>query len=103
MIADTLFIGWPHDVSVTHRARTEIPPGDPVYPEAARSAGVQGVVRLIATVDPRGRVSKTEFVHSIPELDRAAIDAVTACRFVPLGPPGTPQGFRVLVQVRFTR
>ena len=45
----------------------------------------------------------TELVHSIRELDQTAIDAVRACRFVPLGPPGMPQGFRVLVQVRFTR
>jgi protein TonB len=103
MLGDTLLIGWPHDVSQVHRARTQVPPDPPVFPAAAKKAGVQGVVRLIATVNARGLVSSTEIVHSIPELDRAAIDAVRACRFVPLGPPGMPQGFRVVAQVRFTQ
>jgi TonB family protein len=102
MLPDTLYIGWPDDVSQAHRARTLVPPAKPTYPDAARRAGVMGVVRLIATVDPRGVVSNTEIVHSIPELDRAAASAVRACRFVPLGPPGMPEGFRVLAQVRFT-
>jgi len=53
-------------------------------------------------VDPRGYVVQTEIIHGIPELNKAAINAARACRFVPLGPPGLPQGFRVLVQVRFT-
>lgn len=103
MLPDTLFIGWPDDASQAHRARTLVPPANPTYPDAARRAGVMGVVRLIATVDPRGMVSNTEILHSIPELDRAATNAVRACRFVPLGPPGRPEGFRVLAQVRFTR
>ena len=103
MLGDTLFIGYPLDLSRAHRARTQVPPPDPIYPEAARVAGVQGVVRLIATVDARGTVAKTEIVHSIPELDRAAVDATRSCRFVPLGAPGMPEGFLVMVQVRFTR
>jgi TonB family protein len=103
MLGDTLFIGYPPDLSRSHRARTQVPPPDPIYPEAARNAGVQGVVRLLATVNARGMVSKTDIVHSIPELDRAAADAARNCRFVPLGPPGIPEGFQVMVQVRFTR
>ena len=103
MLPDTLFIGWPNEVASRHRARTQVPPADPVYPEEARSAGVQGVVRLLATVDARGLVSHTQIVHSIPELDRAAIEAAASCHFIPLGPPGSPQGFVVLVQVRFVR
>jgi TonB family protein len=102
-LPDTLYIGWPNDVASRHRARTQVPPGDPVYPEAARRAGVQGVVRLLATVDARGMVARTEIVHGIPELDQAAIAAARSCRFVPLGPPGMPQGFVVVVQVRFVR
>ncbi|MGH7741139.1 MAG: TonB family protein, partial [Candidatus Eiseniibacteriota bacterium] len=102
LLLDTLFIGWSNPLAQSHRARTQVPPPDPVYPETAKRAGVLGVVRLIATVDPRGMVTGTEIVHSIPELDRAAIDAARACRFVPLGPPGIPEGFRVVVQVRFT-
>lgn len=103
MLSDTLFIGWPGESSPSHRARTQVPPAPPVYPAAARQAGVQGVVRLVATVDARGRVRNTEILRSIPELDRAAAEAARSCSFVPLGPPGTPQGFRVVVQVRFTR
>jgi len=103
MLGDTLFIGYPPDLSRSHRARTQVPPPDPIYPEAARNAGVQGVVRLLATVNAYGMVSKTDIVHSIPELDRAAADATRNCRFVPLGPPGMPEGFQVMVQVRFTR
>lgn len=103
LLGDTLFIGYPVDISRTHRARTQVPPPDPVYPEAARSAGVQGIVRLLATVDTRGMVTKMETLHGIPELDAAARDATRGCRFVPIGPPGMPQGFQVVVQVRFTR
>jgi TonB family protein len=102
MLPDTLFIGWPNDIGGMHRARTIVPPQPPAYPVSAKNAGVQGIVRLIATVDARGYVTGTDLVHGISELNHAAVNATKACRFVPLGPPGFPQGFRVLVQVRFT-
>lgn len=102
MLPDTLFIGWPHEIGAQHRARTIVPPDPPAYPVAARNAGVQGIVRLIATVDVRGYVTRTDIVHGIRELNQSAINAAKACRFVPLGPPGIPQGFRVVIQVRFT-
>jgi len=49
---------------------------DPVYPEIARQAQVEGVVILDVTIDVYGRVSWIKIVRSIPLLDQAAIRAV---------------------------
>ena len=55
----------------------------PVYPPAARAAGIEGVVILDATIDPTGEVSEVEVLQSVPELDQAAIAAVEQWRYEP--------------------
>ena len=55
----------------------------PVYPPAARTAGVQGHVILEATIDPSGEVGDIEVLRSVPELDEAAIAAVEQWRYEP--------------------
>ncbi len=55
----------------------------PVYPPAARTAGVQGLVILEATIDPSGEVGDIEVLRSVPELDEAAIAAVEQWRYEP--------------------
>ncbi len=103
ILPDTLQIGGAPEVAARHRSRTITPPERLAYPEAARDAGVQGIVRLLATVDSRGYVSRLSVLHGIPELNAAALAAARRCHFVPMGPPGSPAGFRVVIAVTFTR
>lgn len=56
---------------------------NPVYPEIARAAGVQGVVILEATIDETGLVTDVRVLRSIPLLDQAAIDAVRQWEYSP--------------------
>jgi protein TonB len=69
---------------------------EPLYPEAARQARVQGTVVLELTVDRGGNVVKVRVLHSIPLLDRAAIDAVREWKYEP-SDSDAPRVFQVPV------
>lgn len=58
---------------------------DPVYPPAARSAGIEGRVTLRYDVGADGTVSNLRVVEAEPEgvFDRAALEAVARWRFRP--------------------
>jgi TonB family protein len=56
----------------------------PVYPSIAMAAGVQGVVRIDASISPEGRVAEARVVQSIALLDQAALDAVKQWQFAPV-------------------
>ncbi|MCX6563307.1 MAG: TonB family protein [Candidatus Aminicenantes bacterium] len=75
---------------------------DPVYPEIARQARVEGLVILEAETDIYGRVRNTRILRSIPLLDQAAIDAVKQWIYEPLLIEGKPRGVFFTVTVRFT-
>jgi TonB family protein len=75
---------------------------DPVYPEIARQARVEGLVILEAETDIYGRVRNTRILRSIPPLDQAAIDAVKQWIYEPLLIEGKPRGVFFTVTVRFT-
>ena len=49
---------------------------DPIYPEAARRAKVQGVVILDVTIGPDGTVVDVHAISGPDELAPAALDAV---------------------------
>jgi TonB family protein len=53
----------------------------PVYPAAALKAGVEGVVLVEARLAPGGCVSDLKVLRSIPELDLAAMAAVSTWRY----------------------
>lgn len=72
------------------------------YPEAARAAGVMGVVRMLALVDTSGAVTEIRIRHSIPELDESAVDALRQWRFRPFQLDGRPVARWVIVPMRFT-
>ena len=55
----------------------------PVYPSAARTLRVQGLVILEATIGPTGEVVDVEVLRSVPELDEAAVAAVEQWRYEP--------------------
>jgi len=90
------------------RAEGEIKPPhilkmvDPVYPEIARQASVEGVVILEATTDIYGRVMSIKVLRSIPLLDQAAIDAVRQWAYEPIVINGKPRGMTFTTTVTFT-
>jgi TonB family protein len=74
---------------------------DPVYPEAARKAGIEGIVLLEATTDAKGDVVKVKVLKSVPELDQAAIDALRQWKYEPYVIDGKPMGIVFTVTIRF--
>jgi TonB family protein len=62
----------------------------PVYPAAARAAGIQGAVRFRATIGANGRVTHLQAASGPPELTRAASDAVMQYRYRPVLRNGQP-------------
>ena len=56
---------------------------DPVYPEAARSAGTQGLVVLDAVIAPDGSVTRLRTISGPEPLVRSAKDAVQSWKFEP--------------------
>lgn len=56
-----------------------------IYPEKAKSAGLEGTVIIQAFVNEKGEVTKCKIMKSIPNtgLDEAAIDAVKKTKFTP--------------------
>jgi TonB family protein len=75
---------------------------DPIYPEEARKAGVEGVVIIEATTDLYGRVSGIKVLRSIPALDQAAMDALKQWVYEPMVIDGKPRGVVFTVTIKFT-
>ena len=75
---------------------------EPVYPQVARAAGVQGVVILELVVGEDGAVSNARVLRSIPLLDQAALDAVRQWRYEPTLLNGAPTPVIMTVTVNFT-
>jgi TonB family protein len=75
---------------------------NPIYPEDAMAAKVQGVVVLDVTVGTDGSVTGLRLVQSVPLLDQAAMDAVNLWRFEPALLNGVPVEVEVTVTINFT-
>jgi protein TonB len=75
----------------------------PVYPDVARSAGVQGTVTIAATVAPDGTISGAKVVRSVPLLDTAALDAVRKWTYKPSMLNGKAVPADLVVNVEFVR
>jgi serine/threonine-protein kinase len=65
---------------------------EPVYPEEARRARIQGYVIMEVTTDSRGRVKDVKVLRSIPGLDEAAVAAVRQYLYEPVIVKGRPRG-----------
>jgi len=74
---------------------------DPVYPELARRAGVEGVVIIECTIDPRGWVAGARVLRGHPLLDAAALDAVQQWLYRPTLLNGAPVSVVMTVTVNF--
>jgi len=74
---------------------------EPVYPEIARQAQVEGVVILEATTDEDGNVAAIKILRSIPLLDQSACEAVRQWKYEPLIIEGKRRKAVFTVTVRF--
>jgi TonB family protein len=75
----------------------------PLYPEAAKKAGIEGTVVLSVTLDDKGAIIRARVIKSIPELDQAALDAVRQWKYEPMLVNGTPRPIVFTVSVEFKR
>jgi protein TonB len=73
----------------------------PVYPEMATLAHVQGIVILEAQVDVNGQVKDVKVLRGLPLLDDAAMEAVRQWRYQPLLLNGVPTEFILTVTMNF--
>lgn len=75
----------------------------PIYPQAARRRGMQGVAIVAALVREDGTVAEAAVSqgsgHAI--LDQAAVDAVRAWRFAPATRGGRPVSARIEIPIAF--
>ncbi|HOW86741.1 MAG TPA: energy transducer TonB [Candidatus Aminicenantes bacterium] len=74
---------------------------NPVYPEEARQAGVEGLVIIEAKADEHGKVVDARVLRSAPPFDQAALDAVKQWIYEPLVIDGKPRRVVFTVTVRF--
>lgn len=76
---------------------------DPIYPEEAKKAKIEGTVFVEATIDVKGAVTKaTVSKSSAKELDQAALDAVKGFVFEPWIPEGkAPCEIMVTIPFKF--
>jgi protein TonB len=75
---------------------------DPVYPEQAKQAGIQGTVVLSAIISADGSVKSLRLVSGHPALTSAAIDAVKQWKYRPYLLNGRPVDYETTVTVKFT-
>jgi periplasmic protein TonB len=74
----------------------------PVYPALARSARIQGVVVLDATISKQGVIENLRLISGHPMLAPAAIDAVRQWRYKPYILNGEPVEVETQVTVNFS-
>jgi protein TonB len=74
---------------------------DPIYPDMAKAARIEGTVILEAVIDPQGRVRNVHVLRSVPLLDDAAVAAVQQWEYEPTLLNGLPVPVIVTVTVRF--
>jgi len=73
----------------------------PVYPALAKVGKVQGTVDVSVVVDASGNVEQAQVVHSIPQLDGAAIEAVRKWKYSPTVVNGVAVPVTMIVHVTF--
>lgn len=76
--------------------------GNAVYPQDAKTAGIQGAVRAEILVNEEGLVTDARVVRSVPTLDDAALEAVREWRFEPAMIDGAAVPVKMEVTVNFT-
>jgi protein TonB len=75
---------------------------EPVYPEFAARAKVEGIVILEAQVNTDGQVVDVRVLRSAGLLDQFAVDAVRQWRYSPILLNGQPAPFVLTVTISFS-
>jgi TonB family protein len=92
----------PLRIGGTIKAPMKVKNVNPVYPQDAQDAKVQGVVIMEARIERDGTVSRARVLKSIPMLDDAAVEAVRQWEFTPTLLNGAPVPVMMTVTVNFT-
>jgi TonB family protein len=93
----------PMQISGNVRAPERIYAPDPVYPEEARQARVQGVVILQTIIDNLGKVTNVKVLKGLPSgLTEAAVEAVSQWKFNPATLEGKPVSVYYMVTITFS-
>jgi TonB family protein len=71
---------------------------EPVYPQAAKDAGIEGLVIVTYTLDAEGRASDLHVARSVPMLDEAVLSALRKWEYPPVPPGVTPPNYRYNVE-----
>jgi protein TonB len=74
---------------------------DPVFPNIAKAARVQGVVILECTISPQGKVTDVKVLRGIPLLNESAVEAVKQWVYTPTLLNGVPVPVIMTVTVNF--
>ena len=74
---------------------------DPVYPDAARQAGLQGLVVLNAVIAPDGTVKRLRPLAGAEQLSQSALDAVQSWKYEPYRVQGQAVEVETTVSVDF--
>jgi len=74
----------------------------PIYPQSAINAGVEGTVVVTVVVDKNGIVTNAEIFSSIPQLDNAALQAARGKVFSPGRIGGEPVITKMNIPINFT-
>ena len=74
---------------------------EPVYPEMARVAHIQGDVILRAVINQKGKVVNLKAISGHPILMQAALDAVRQWEYKPFLLNGAPVEVETSIVVRF--
>jgi len=85
----------------------EVPPElvsitNPVYPELAREAGVEGTVHVKVLVSEEGFVLEAFVLEGLPLLDEAALEAARSALFRPAQQSGQPVRTWVVMPIEFS-
>jgi TonB family protein len=75
---------------------------EPDYPIEAAKKGITGHIVVDVVIDKAGNVRDARIAHSVPELDRAALDAVRQWRFAKPQVSGAPADIAATVVLAFT-
>jgi protein TonB len=92
----------PMPVGGNIKAPARLSYADPIYPQIAVAAKIEGMVILEATIDESGVVRDVKVLRSIPMLDRAAMDAVKRWRYTPTRLNGVAVPILLTVTVTFS-
>jgi protein TonB len=73
----------------------------PVYPQVAKQAGIQGVVKLHALISREGTIEELKVVSGHPLLVPSALEAVKQWAYQPTLLNGEPVGVETDIDVNF--